>query len=355
MIVYLTMLAISLFFANFARNTRPYPALKKDYAGLGVCSAVPFIVVSVFRYEVGIDWNVVYAPYFYYIKHGIAQFSEDGFNLIYRTLYHFTDDPWYLFAVVGLLTNVLFFAAIYKQSDDVFLSVLLYFTMSYYFQSLNQIRQMLAMAIFVYALRYVRERKFIRYCLLILLACTIHRSSVIYFPIYFLYGWKSTVKRSLLLMGASIVGLPVLQKIIIPIILHTKYGWYLDSAFSEAGFYKLGFLAMFGYLMLHLLHLWRMEHDGEEDKEFWFMNNMVLLATITLLFSAVISQVARVADGLGVILIFSIPRIIHTEKHKRVWLLCVLGFIVICLCKFSYDTFINAWHGVLPYQTVFQR
>lgn len=355
MIVYLIMLSVSVFFAVYAQNTKRYPMLDSSYRLLRACSSLPFIVVSVCRFEVGIDWNYIYSPYYYYINHGITQFKEAGFNFINNFLYLFTEDSWILFAFVGLITNVLFMAAIYQQSEDIPFSILLYFLMSYYFASLNQIRQMLAMAIFVYSLKYIYARRWKAYMAWVLLAISIHYSSVIYLPVYFIYGKEKSSKQTIAILAGCIAGLPVIKTILVGVVTYTSYGWYLSSVFAQNNFYLLGFLVNSFYLLLHILYLKRNELAKKKDTISSFMSNMTLLSTIVLLLSAVIPQITRVADGLSVIQIFSIPRMISREKNRIVRGLYILSFLSVCTGKFLYDTFINQWHGVLPYQTIFQR
>lgn len=355
MAVYLTMLAVSLLFANYAQNTRRYPKLTGSYRILAVLSSIPFILVTVLRYEVGIDWTSIYAPHYYYINHGIKNFSEAGFNMLNKILYQVTPEPWILFALVGFATMVFFFLAFYRLSDQYTISILVFFLMSYYFQSLNQIRQMLAMAIFLFAVRYIFQRRFIPYIICILIGATIHTSSLIYLPIYFLFNLKTTFKKCVVFFCLCVLSLPILSKVVIPIVLHTKYGWYLHSMFSGAGFYKLGFLVMMIYMGLHLIHLNTNEQNGIYDKEYCFMNNMILLSTISLLFSAVLPQVSRISDGLSIICVFSVPRILKTEKNKNALAIFIYLFFSVCLVKFGYDTFINQWHGALPYHTIFQK
>lgn len=355
MIVYSVMTVISLFFSIYAQNTKPYPALRNTYRLLAVCSAIPFIAVSVFRYEVGIDWNYVYSPYYYYINHGIDQYKEIGFNFLNRFFYLFTENSWILFAFVGFVTNLLFFLAFYEQSDSIPFSILLYLLMSVYFASLNQIRQMLAMAIFVYALKHVYSRKWKSYFLLILLASTIHISSLMYIPVFFLYGKKLTVKQAITILTACVLGLPVLKIAIIGIVSLTSYGWYLSSAFSQNNFYLLGFLVNFVFLLFHILFLYIDETTQSENPHLPFMTCMMLISTIILLLSAVIPQISRVADGFSVIQLFSLPQLIKNEKNGKMRLLCILLVLSVYGVKFLYDTYVNQWHGVLPYLTIFSR
>lgn len=353
MIVYLIMLALSLFFAVYAQNTKPYPALKNSYQLLAFLAAVPFVFVSVFRDQVGVDWNLIYAPYYYYINNGIDQFREIGFVLLNRLLYLFTEDSWILFAVVGFFTNCILFTAIFQQSDSAPWSIFLYFLLSYYFASLNQIRQMLAMSMFLYSLKYVYSREFWKYEACILFATLFHLSSLMYIPVYFIYSLRMNYKQRILLFLACVMCLPVLRIVIVALVSLTSYGWYFESEFLQNDFYLLGFLVHFVYMAVHIFYQWRSEKRKEEDTLLDFYNSMILFATVLMLFSAVIPQVQRVAEGFSVVLIFGMPRMLKSEPNAQLRLVTVAGMVAMILAKFLFDTYINAWHGALPYQFVF--
>lgn len=351
MIIYIIMLIISLFFSIYAQNTKTYPALRGTYHILAVLSALPFLIVTVFRYRVGTDWTFVYEPYFYYINHKIEKFNEIGFNLINRVIGWFTEDSWWMFAFVGAATIILFFIAIYDQSVHIPYSILLFFVINKYFTSLNQIRQMFAMAIFVYALKFVYQRKWKPYMFIVTIACTIHLSSVLYYFVYFLYGWKTTLKKSILLFTALVAALPIF-KVVAPIIISfTRYSWYLDSSFNENNFYLMGFIVNAFFMGVHFLYLKR----AADDIHFQFMSNMMLLSTVLLLFSADIPQVLRAAEAFSVVQIFSFPIISKMEKDENIKLWGIVLVVGIYSAKLWYDVYINQWHGVIPYHWVFFR
>lgn len=158
MLVYVITTAVSIFFATYAGRTKDIKNLKSTYICLAIASWLPFAIIGSIRYHVGTDWPI-YNSFFYSINQGGERFSEIGFNLLNRFLYLFSKDSQIIFAVTTILTTYFVFRAIYSQSVCIPMSILIFVISADYFSSLNQLRQALAMAIFLYMLynMYGRE------------------------------------------------------------------------------------------------------------------------------------------------------------------------------------------------------
>lgn len=352
MFIYVLMLLISIYFAVYANDTKPYPMFHTSYRVFAVLSALPFLLVTVLRYQVGTDWTYVYEPYLYYIKNGITEFSEVGFTLIYRFFGIFTNDSWYVIAFIGFMTVLLFFCAIYQQSSMIPFSILLFVITNKYFTSLNQIRQMLAMALFIYSLKYIYQRNWKGYFLLNILGSSIHTSSLMYLPFYFLYGKKATVKSCAGVLGLGLVTFPVVRVLLPKLVALSRYGWYLNSQYSQNNFYFLGFAVTLFFALLHIFCLYR---NHKEDLRFHFMTYVMLASTILLLYSAALPQILRVSEGLSVIQIFSFPEMLKKEKEEKIWMILWLLIVGIYVVKLLYDVYVNQWYDVIPYRSVFSR
>lgn len=77
----------------------------------------------------------------------------------------------------------------FKKYTNMKLPIFLYLLFPF-FLDIVQIRFFLAMSLFVFSLKYIIERKQIKYILLIVLAISFHKTAIIYFPIYYLYNFK---------------------------------------------------------------------------------------------------------------------------------------------------------------------
>lgn len=94
----------------------------------------------------------------------------------------------------------LFLFFIKDYSSNIKISYLL-LLLIVYDQSIFVLRQYLSIAILTLSFKQIVNRNIVRYSLIVLLAFLFHKSSIIWFPIYFIYG----INNHKLLMGAMVV------------------------------------------------------------------------------------------------------------------------------------------------------
>ncbi len=353
MIVYITATIISMLFANYAANCKHLPELRKTYITLCIGSFLPFFLVSALRYDVGTDYDFIYKKYFYYINEGTDKFTEPLFNFINIVAYHIKQDPVVMFAIVSFLIYIFVFMAIHQQSEHVCLSILVFVISGIFFNSMNQIRQAITMAMFLYSLKYLFKRDAFNYFIIVLIACTIHTSAIIYIPIYFLYNYKADLRVHLTIFLCSLVGSPILKRLIIFVISKTKYAWYLGSLFDENNFYLIGFL--FSFIILVVAHFYYHYGENQDNKEYNFFLNMEFIGMMSLLFSATIPQADRIYYCFNYIEILFVPLIVFSEKKPTRRTVLYFGIFAFYMTKLLYDVYVNKWYYVIPYQTFFSR
>ncbi len=350
MLVYILMLFISMFFAAYAENVKHEEQLKSTYRYLAVLSCIPFLLVSMFRYWVGTDW-VIYDEYFLTISNGGKKFSEPLFNFLNRILYFITEDSWILFAVTAFLILLFTFLTIYEQSTYVPLSILIFFVSGDFFNSQNQIRQMLATAIMLYALNYVYERKFWKFLLFLIIATGIHVSAVVFIVAYFLYGKKVNLKTQIITYIVLLASSPLIGKLVRFVLSKTKFGWYIGSVYDMSNFYLIGFIFTVFFLAIFYYYL---HYNLEEDKKFNLYVNMYYIGALTILFSSIIPQADRITKLFTSVTFLAIPRLVIREddRNRRIllYMLVVAAFVV----KLLYDVYINGWYDALPYRTILE-
>lgn len=363
MIYYVIAVFLSMVCASYAANVKKVKSLQGTYRTLCVLAFLPMTFVSVFRYEVGTDWPI-YDNYFHKIAAGVDKFSEPGFNLLNRIIGLFTKDSWWLFAVVSLLIGIFMFKAIFEQSVNPAFSILVYVLAGDYFNSQNQLRQALAMSIFLYALKYVKARDWKRYFFWILIASMTHISGILYFPVYFLYG----IKVSVPFVCYSFVGvgavLPVLKKVLVFLISKTKYGWYFDSVYSSNDFDLLGFLVNVGFLVLLLFYYMYYDKytgdnspEGEavQDKEYNLLLYMYYGAAVSTLFSSAVPQMSRITSLFTFVSTLLFPRMIMREYRRNRRIVLYMIVVGVLLVKLLYEVYYVGWYDAIPFQWVFFR
>ena len=253
MIVYIIAITLSMVFACYAYNVKGIKQLSSTYRTLCVLTFLPMTLVSALCYEVGTDWPI-YHEYFYMINEGGDKFNEPLFNLLNRVIYLFTRESWWLFAVCAIIACYFTFRAFMDQSINPAYSILIFVISGDYFNSQNQIRQAIAMAIFLYAMKYIKSRQLIKYIVFVIVAGMIHASAFIYLPVYFLYGRKINAKLLATIYVGITVCLPILNKVMVFVVSKTRYNWYFESGYNMNEFYILGFLVTSFYLVVLLFY-----------------------------------------------------------------------------------------------------
>ena len=363
MYVYIIAIALSMVFAYYAYNVKGIKQLSGTYCTLCVLTFLPMTFVSVFRYEVGTDWSI-YREYFHMINQGRDKFNEPLFNLLNRVVYLFTKHSWALFAVCALIICYFTFRAFMEQSINPAYSILIFVISGDYFNSQNQIRQAIAMAIFLYAMKYIKSRELKKYFVWIVIAGLTHASAFIYLPIYFLYGKKINAKLLGAIYAGTVLFLPVLNKVMVFIVSKTRYNWYFDSVYNMNEFYKLGFLVTSFYLVVLLFYYYygqkhwksKLGENAEcEDYEFNLMTYMYYFAATSVLFSTAIPQMIRITTTFSIVTPLLFPRLIARENKRNRRIVLYVLVTSVFFVKLLYDILHNGWYDAIPYQSVFSR
>lgn len=363
MIYYVVAVLLSMLCASYAANVKKVKSLQGTYRTLCVLAFLPMTFVSVFRYEVGTDWPI-YDEYFHKIAAGVDKFTEPGFNVLNKVLSFFTKDSWWLFAVCALLIGIFMFKTIMDQSVNPAFSILVYVLAGDYFNSQNQLRQALAMSIFLYAFKYVKERDWKRYFFWILIASLMHVSALLYFPVYFLYGLKVKVPVICGSFAGLCVLLPVLKKVLVFVISKTKYAWYFDSAYYASDFNLLGFLVSTGFLVLLLFYYSYYDKyakqnsesgEGVQDKEYNLLLYMYFAGTISTLFSSAVPQMSRITILFSFVTSLLFPRMVMREYRRNRRIVLYMLVVGVLAVKLLYEVCYVGWYDALPFQWVFSR
>lgn len=136
-----------------------------------------------------------------------------------------------------------------RYSYNHFLSLIVFFIVGALPLEMNVLRNAKAIFIFLLAIKYIEEQRFIPYLLLILLAMTFHVSAVLYLPCYFILGkkWPQWVVLSIFILGCIILfsHISILSSLInhIPMDMDedSRGGYLISHHLSEFDSYGLSF------------------------------------------------------------------------------------------------------------------
>lgn len=155
-------------------------------------------------------WGEVFSNFFtVYVK---DEGKDAGYYLIQKLFASLVPDfQWFLVFIAAV-----FFCSFFVVVDSytktklgVFLSVFVYISLFYEFFSVTGCRQVLATAFCLFSVKYIRERRLIPFLLLMLVAFSVHRSSLVFVPFYFL----ARIPRPGYVFVVSLIALPFLISI----------------------------------------------------------------------------------------------------------------------------------------------
>ena len=170
------------------------PSRRKDAIYLGIAS-LGLILFAAFRGEtVGIDYPM-YQTYFEQMHREGWQFltgpqneyrMEFGFSFLNFAISRFTGDVHVFMAVAATILVLLAAIAIYRDCSIPWVAIFIFVSFHFFGNSMSFIRQSFAIGIFLFAIRYLKEKRFVPYLLIVLLAATFHKSILLLIPFYFL-------------------------------------------------------------------------------------------------------------------------------------------------------------------------
>ena len=156
-------------------------------------NSVVFFYLSLFllllaslRFETGRDWENYLHMYYY--DNPETSFTESGYirmNVFFRNL-NLGDKGFYLmqFIVMSFCCGVIYKSICRNNEFPIFI-LLVYFTSYFFSTELAQTRQHIAMAILICGNRFIRDKKFILWILVVILAMQFHITAIMAFPLYF--------------------------------------------------------------------------------------------------------------------------------------------------------------------------
>lgn len=198
------------------------------------------IIAGLRGMNVGID-TISYIEKIDMIRSGhfsLAYGFEEGFKYVIFVLLKLFDNTNCIFLIFALITNILIIKRIYdfKNEIDLKYACLIYYV-SFYFMTMNVMRQFCAIAIIFYFSRLIVKRKYILFSIIVCLtAIFIHQSAFIGFLYIALEGvqWKYLTKKSKIYLCMGSISIPIIYYVLIEKIL--KYHHYFLNVKLNIGF-----------------------------------------------------------------------------------------------------------------------
>ena len=364
MVTYITMTILAVIFSALSNYDKNKKNNTVKMAFWYISEAI-LIIVAAIRFDVGQDYMYTYVTYFKGVLKGNPNEDiEKGFLILNKIVQLFTTD----YAGIFIVCSVIFFHYIYKaireQSEMPTLSIFLLVGTTYYFIFLNAMRQMIVVAVFLYSIKFIKERNLKKFLIYMLICSTIHLSALICIPFYFFYGIKLRPLKAGIILGIAIVLKPIISKLFLIIVKLTKYNYYIDSRFDtkETGYIVLAMNIC--VLIFAFIYYSKRKYDEihidkkiteKNLKDYSYYCFLQLISTVLAWYNNAIPLLNRVRWATGISIIILIPMIIKQEKNAKTRILYTFLIVVLYSAYSLYTIGIKNANSVLPYLTIFQR
>ena len=169
-------------------------------------SVAALATVAGLRYGVGTDYGSYYWGYPRW-EQEFAQrwqnWDEPGLSTLAKLLYPISQDGAFFIFVLAALTIILFGFTYAKNTDNYFFCIMLY-TITAWVGCFNGVRQYLAAAILFAGHKLILERKFLKFCIVVFIASTVHITALIMLPMYFLITQVLNLKKIVFILVSGV-------------------------------------------------------------------------------------------------------------------------------------------------------
>ena len=351
MFPYLLVSTISIFFAYLYHISDKQKNKRLSNFVLFI-SFFTLFIFSALRYDVYNDYLYTYVPGYYDIINGIDTHFELLFVLINKFVYYIFNNVDWLFIITSYIYIFFIGKTLKEKSLNIPFSIFLMLGGRMYFYSFEQIRQYIAIAIFLYNLKNIEQHKWKNYLILTIIGGLIHKLSFIFLPIYFVNHLNLDKKKYIIIMLVVIVFSPIYIKIFTNVARYF-YGDYFNYMSLIKGerinnSFVVTLLAVIN-IILSLIYFDKVSLDS------YYKN--ILYIQIVLLF--ILLGTYNLFDSYRIVSMFLytsillIPKIINTEKRRLVKV--VLLIVIIGIYALSGYTFLKNVSSSHPYRTIFEK
>lgn len=254
----------------------------------------------------------------------------------------FTDPQWWLAFIGAIYVGAAMFL-IYKESENPLLSLLAFIALGYFEFSLSGLRQAIAMALTMVSYFFVKEKKFIPFIILVIIATLFHRSAIIFLIIYPIAHTKLGINHIVVFLVFLVVFFGfqgTVRSLIANVFEDTQFEYY---AGSEKSLTVSGFIIQAAIFLFSLMYYPLVKKKYEKADVLY---NLSFLGLAFQLFSSMIAEFFRVSMYFSIFNIILIPMAISVEKNstlKWVETIAIGGIFLVYTLMQGIPTYVFFW------------
>lgn len=298
------------------------------------------IIFGGLRYKTGTDWpgyegkftDAVRSTSFYLADYDV----ELGYSLLNYYFAHICAQ-YVLFQLfifsIALILKFYFFKN--NKNLNIYFALLIYFSTIFLIFDINGVRQGIALGITLVSTIYIFKRKIVYFSLLIILAFLFHKSSIVFFPFYFIYNIKynfSIIQYSLLTIAFIALGLLISKytsEILLLIAkdeLTERFDYYAESSLYTTKVTLWGLASLRRYFVWSFI-LITLRNNNKPELLF-YKNCMLVSFLLFFSMSASMEISYRLSYYLYAYEMVLVPYAVCSIKNSNIRIICIWGLLV---------------------------
>lgn len=275
---------------------------------------------------------------------------EPGYRLYNKVLSLVFHNNQAVTIVNAVIIAVLVYLLISKYSVSPWLSIWLYLTLGFYQTNMNITRNAIATLLCCNAVPFIFKREWKKYLAVVLFAMTIHISTAVFIPLYWVLRRFHINTRRIVIFVVSFfvlgISYPYISRLFI-FRLPGRYGKYLASSNIRAFSVLVGVWIALLYLMLYCLMKkaeWQAFLEKNQAGVWLFLLSMCCYG-LTL----GIKNGERLAMLFAPYAIISLPSCLIEIQNKKKRNYIGIGLVVLCGVQYFLRLSVNNIGGTVPY------
>lgn len=333
---------------NFDNNLSIQEDENRNLSSSFVLATLALFCFTAFRYDVGWDYMAYYNTIEY---NAITNIISNGeyFNISLIEISRTLNQTNLYFFVNALILFYMIVKTIKNYSKDAWLSLIFFIGYPlFYLNSLSVIRLFSALAISFYGFKYIREHKFFRYVITILIASMFHKSAIISIIFYFLKDIKFKTYKLVLIL----IMLPVISTLInnVVVMFFPRYAGYTEFTTGQEGTKAIVVFLAIGVISLLL----RKKITKNDYTANIYYNLFYVGLCIYLMFFNQGTMGHRLSLYGTIYSLLLVPHLVSLFNNKKERMFFNVLVYVFCILAFLFTIYVGA-ETYIPYKTIWNK
>ena len=276
----------------------------------------------------------------YYKNIGITSWNninifdwEKGYIILCKLLYCINNDERFFIVVTSMLSLIGPYIFLKRYSKDYLMSLIMFVAFNFFYYYYFVLRQVLGLSIILLSIKYIEEKKPMKYIALILLASLFHKSSIIFLICYFIFNMKIN-KQTYIFFGGTLLLLLPMKNMIVSFINRFFYDEYIGVQTTSG-------IILFLMMVIIAIILFFLNNNKEQRGSEKILFNQYIFAVLLQVLATSQSVIARLVIDFYIAVIVVLPNSINKITAQQRLTIKFIAYICIAIVGIINNNAIN--------------